>query len=86
MEDPAVAGFRRALFALALLIGLALQSQPLAHVGSPDVFLEAMAFGLPVLAADVFGVSEVVEDGTNGWLFEARNGAAVSAAIAEGAG
>jgi hypothetical protein len=43
MKDPAVAGFRRALFALALLIGLALQSQPLAHVGSPDVFLEAMA-------------------------------------------
>ena len=43
MEDPAVAGFRRALFALALLIGLALQSQPLAHVGSPDIFLETSA-------------------------------------------
>lgn len=39
----------------------------------PRSILEAMTFGVPVLAADVFGVSEVVTDGETGWLFEARN-------------
>ena len=32
-----------------------------------------MAFGVPVLSTDVFGVPEVVEDGVNGWLFESRD-------------
>lgn len=39
----------------------------------PRSILEAMTFGVPVLAADVFGVSEVVTDGETGWLFESRN-------------
>lgn len=40
----------------------------------PRSILEAMTFGgVPVLAADVFGVSEVVSDGETGWLFESRN-------------
>jgi len=36
----------------------------------PRSMLEAMAFGTPVLAASVFGVPEILEDGVNGLLFE----------------
>lgn len=43
----------------------------------PRSFLEGMAFGLPVLSADVFGVSEIVTDGSTGWLFEARSRSAL---------
>jgi glycosyltransferase involved in cell wall biosynthesis len=37
----------------------------------PLVALEAMASGTPIVAADVGGVSEVVQDGETGWLFPA---------------
>lgn len=37
----------------------------------PRVVLEAMAFEAPVLATDVFGLTEVVKEGVNGWLCEA---------------
>lgn len=47
----------------------------------PRSFLEAQAFGLPILAADVFGVSEVVRDGVNGWLFRPRIASAMVAAV-----
>ena len=36
----------------------------------PRSMLEAMAFGTPVLAASVFGVPEIIEDGVNGVLLE----------------
>jgi glycosyltransferase involved in cell wall biosynthesis len=38
----------------------------------PRSILEAMAFELPVLAADAFGVTEVVADGVNGIVCEPR--------------
>lgn len=47
----------------------------------PRSILQAMAFGLPSLAADVFGVGEAVEDGVNGWLFEGRSGVALVAGL-----
>lgn len=47
----------------------------------PRSFMEAQAFGLPILAADVFGVGEVVHDGRNGWLFRPRVASAMVAAL-----
>jgi D-inositol-3-phosphate glycosyltransferase len=49
----------------------------------PRSILEGQAFSLPVLAADVFGVREVVEDGATGWLFEPGSGTAMIRAIAD---
>ena len=51
----------------------------------PRSMLECMAFGVPVLSTDVFGVPEVVEDGVNGWLFESRDMGSVHRLDAPGA-
>jgi glycosyltransferase involved in cell wall biosynthesis len=47
----------------------------------PRSMLEAMAFGVPVLSAAVFGVPELISDGDNGWLYEARDTDALAAAL-----
>jgi glycosyltransferase involved in cell wall biosynthesis len=47
----------------------------------PISILEAMAFGLPTAATDVFGVHELINDGDNGWLFPARDVPALIATL-----
>jgi glycosyltransferase involved in cell wall biosynthesis len=48
---------------------------------SPNVVLEAMASGLPVVATDVGGVREFVADGVGGAVVPPRDAAALSAAL-----
>lgn len=47
----------------------------------PRVALEAMAWETPVLATNIFGLPELIEDGETGWLCEARDLAALTAAL-----
>jgi D-inositol-3-phosphate glycosyltransferase len=47
----------------------------------PRSVLEAMAFGLPVVVADVFGLSDLVDDGSSGVRFAPRDLAALEAAL-----
>jgi glycosyltransferase involved in cell wall biosynthesis len=43
------------------------------YEGFPMVFLEAMAAGIPVIAPNMAGFPEIIEDGFNGLLFEPCN-------------
>ncbi len=39
----------------------------------PMSVLESFSLGTPVLGADIGGIPELIDDGANGWLFEAGN-------------
>ena len=51
--------------------------------GVPNVVLEAMAAGLPVVATPVGGIPDVLEDRRNGLLIEPREPHAISTALIE---
>jgi len=55
---------------------------PSAGEGFGLVFLEAMAFGKPLVAAAVGGALDLVEDGVNGLLVQPQDLAALTAALA----
>lgn len=46
--------------------------------GTPRVITEAMASGLPVVATDIAGIPEQVEDGENGYLIPTGNSGALA--------
>lgn len=45
----------------------------LCYENSPNVIYEALQAGVPVVAADIGGVSELIKDGENGFLFKSGN-------------
>ena len=49
----------------------------------PNVVLEAMATGLPVVATNVGGVPEVVDSGRTGWLVPPKEPAALAQAVVQ---
>ena len=49
--------------------------------GVPNAILESMACGLPVVATDVGGISEVVKPGVNGFLIDTRQPSDVAKAL-----
>ena len=49
--------------------------------GLPTVLLEAMASGIPCVAADVTAVAEVVRSGETGWLIRSDDTAALATAL-----
>lgn len=46
--------------------------------GFPNVFVEAMRFGLPIISTDVGGCAELVEHGVNGFLYDPRDESALT--------
>jgi glycosyltransferase involved in cell wall biosynthesis len=53
------------------------------YEGLPIALIEAMAAGLPVVATDVGGVAEVVDDGRNGYLVEEGDPSALATRLAK---
>lgn len=51
--------------------------------GSPNVLLEAMDAGLPIIATDVGGVGEMIRHGENGLLVRARDVQGIARSIVE---
>jgi glycosyltransferase involved in cell wall biosynthesis len=49
--------------------------------GLPNVLLESMAMGVPVVSSNIGGVSEIVFDGETGYLVEPGDESALAAAI-----
>lgn len=50
--------------------------------GLPNVLLEALCFGIPVIATDVGAVREVITDGKTGWIVPAGDTRALGSTIA----
>lgn len=51
---------------------------PSVEEGVPNVVVEAMAVGLPVLSTDCGGVGELIEDGVSGWVVPTRDPVAMA--------
>jgi glycosyltransferase involved in cell wall biosynthesis len=65
----------------SFLAGLDIGVIPSLYEGSPLALFEAMALGRPIVASDIPGMREVIEDGRNGLLVPPRDPSALRAAI-----
>lgn len=65
----------------AVMAALDLVLAPSLWEGFGLVFLEAMAFGLPIVSTQVSAIPEVVLDGETGWLVPPRDPEALTAAL-----
>src|SRR5690554_5672937 len=54
---------------------------PSVEEGVPNVAVEAMALGLPVLSTDCGGVPELIEDGVEGWVVPIRDPEAMAEGV-----
>ncbi len=54
---------------------------PSLEEGIPNVAVEAMAVGLPVLSTNCGGVPELIDDGIEGWLVETRSPEAIAGGV-----
>jgi glycosyltransferase involved in cell wall biosynthesis len=82
LEDRVVfAGFRHDLDRILPAFSIFCLSSHLEGLGTS--LLDAMAFGLPVVATAAGGIPEAVEDGVNGRIVPPRDPAALASALAE---
>lgn len=51
---------------------------PSLHEGMPTVLIEAMTLGIPIVASAIGGIPELIRDGWNGLLVDARNPSALA--------
>jgi glycosyltransferase involved in cell wall biosynthesis len=65
----------------ALLAGCDMSLMASEAEGLPNVILESMAAGLPVVAGGVGGILEVLEDGTTGLVVPPENASAIAEAV-----
>ncbi|EMF0141491.1 glycosyltransferase family 4 protein [Enterococcus hirae] len=54
---------------------------PSYHEGMSNVLLEASASGIPVIASDIPGCREIIDDGKSGFVFESKNAKALIKAM-----
>ena len=54
---------------------------PSLEEGIPNVVVEAMAIGLPVISTNCGGVVDLIDEGVNGWIVPTRNPEAMADAI-----
>jgi len=64
-----------------ILADLSLLVLPSLSEGSPNVILESMAAGVPVVASNVGGIPEIIEDGVSGLLVPPRDPRRLSSAM-----
>jgi len=83
-ERVVFAGFRRDLDRLLPAFSVFCLSSHLEGLGTS--LLDAMAFGLPIVATSAGGIPEAVEDGVTGRVVPARDPRALAAALVEALG